>query len=92
MLRKLVGAALVGILGLALVTTAMGRHATFGACHGGAPSGTNGNYVKPSSLAPGERSYNNAYGAPIAKPILARRARPKAKAQPQLRSSPLPSS
>jgi hypothetical protein len=52
---------------------------------------TNGKYVKPSSLAPGERAYKNEYGAPIAKPILARHGpHRKPKAQPQLRSSPLP--
>ena len=54
-------------------------------------SGMNGK-VKPSSLAPGERSYNNAYGAPIAKPIVSKHPHQKAKpkAQPQLHSSPRP--
>jgi hypothetical protein len=52
----------------------------------------NGNYVKPSSLAPGERAYNNAYGAPIGKPIVTRRVHPKPKTQPQLHTSPLPAS
>lgn len=54
--------------------------------------GMNGNFVRPSSLAPGERAYKNTYGAPISKPILSKRVHHKAKAQPQLRSSPLPAS
>ena len=55
-------------------------------------AGMNGNYVQPSSLAPGERAYKNAYGAPISKPILSKRVHHKAKAQPQLHTSPLPGS
>ena len=55
-------------------------------------AGMNGNYVQPSSLAPGERAYKNAYGAPISKPILSKRVHHKAKAQPQLHTSPLPAS
>lgn len=54
--------------------------------------GMNGNYVQPSSLAPRERAYKNTYGAPISKPILSKRAPHKAKAQPQLHTSPLPAS
>ncbi len=54
--------------------------------------GMNGNYVKPSSLAPGERAYKNAYGAPISQPILTRRVHHKSKSQPQLHTSPLPAS
>ncbi len=92
MLREWVCAAFVGALAFALVTTAGASHVSLGACPNGVPSGMNGNYVKPSSLAPGARSFNNAYGAPISKPIFARRTRAKAKAQPRLRSSPLPSS
>jgi len=47
-------------------------------------------YVKPSSLAPGERAYKNLYGAPLSKPIVSKHThRNKPKAQPQLRTSPL---
>lgn len=56
------------------------------------PPGMNGNHVKPSSLAPGARAYKNVYGAPISKPILSRGVHHKAKAQPQLHTSPLPAS
>ena len=56
------------------------------------PPGMNGNYVKPSSLAPGERAYHNAYGAPIPKPIVSKHVHHKAKPQPQLHASALPAS
>jgi hypothetical protein len=52
----------------------------------------NGKYVKPSSLAPRERAYQNAYGAPISKPIVSKHVPHKAKTQPQLHTSPLPGS
>ncbi len=52
----------------------------------------NGKYAKPSSFAPHERAYKSAYGAPVSQPILSKRVHHKAKAQPQLRSSPLPAS
>lgn len=55
-------------------------------------AGMNGKYAKPSSFAPRERPYKNAYGAPISQPILSKHVHHKAKAQPQLRSSPLPAS
>ncbi len=47
--------------------------------------------TKPSSFAPGPRSPNNAYGAPVGGKILTRRVPPKKK-EPELRSSPLPQS
>jgi hypothetical protein len=50
----------------------------------------NGNYVRPSSFAPRERAYNNAYGAPISKPIVSKHVHHKAKLQPQLHTRPLP--
>jgi hypothetical protein len=59
-----------------------------------APASTNGNFVKPSSLAP-EPHTGNSYGAPISPPILTRRTSTKHKkppAVPQLHSSPLPGS
>jgi hypothetical protein len=82
MRQVLAGALLAGVLA---VTTAALGHAR-SACD----SPSNGKYVKPSSLAPGERAYNNAYGAPIPKPIVSRRVPRKAKSQPQLHTTPLP--
>jgi hypothetical protein len=41
--------------------------------------------TKPSSFAPRARAPNNAYGAPIQKPILKHHPKPK----PQLKSQPL---
>ena len=82
MRHELAGAMCAGMLALA----AAGLRPL--AC--GQPSAMNGNYVKPSSLAPRERAYHNTYGAPIGKPILTRRAPHKAKPQPQLHASPLP--
>ncbi len=81
MRRKLPGAMLAGVLALAgaQIPVALAQ-------------GMNGKYVKPSSLAPRERAYKNAYGAPVSKPIVTRRVDHKAKSQPQLRSSPLPAS
>jgi hypothetical protein len=86
MRHELAGAMLAGVLALA------------GAVLQSAPvsspcdqaSAKNGNYVKPSSLVPHERAWNNAYGAPIPKPIVSRHVPHKPKAQPQLRTSPLP--
>jgi hypothetical protein len=84
MRQVLAGVLLASVLALA----ALGGRAAPAACEP-AP-GTNGKYVKPSSLAPGERAYHNVYGAPIPKPIVSRRAPHKAKTQPQLHSAPLP--
>lgn len=59
-----------------------------------APGSANGNYVKPSSLAP-EPHTGNSYGTPISQPILTRRSSAKHKkpqAAPQLHTSPLPGS
>ncbi len=84
MRQELAGALLAGVLALAsgAVTDSPS------ACD--SSQGTNGKYVKPSSLAPGERAYNNAYGAPIPKPIVTRHVPHKAKSQPQLHTTPLP--
>ena len=54
--------------------------------------------VKASSFAPHDTSHNHVYGAPIQKPILKSRPKPKPqlksqlqpKSEPQLRSEPLP--
>jgi hypothetical protein len=88
MRHELVGAMFAGMLALAAAAGAV--TAVPSACD--QRPGMNGNYVQPSSLAPGERAYKNVYGAPISKPILSKRVHHKAKAQPQLRSSPLPAS
>ena len=88
MRHELAGAMFAGVLawaGAALPTAPVP-----GACD--PRVGMNGKYVQPSSLAPGERAYKNAYGAPVSKPILSKRAHHKAKAQPQLHTSPLPGS
>ena len=82
MRRELAGAMLAGVLVLA------GAHSPAAL----AQPEESGKHAKPSSLAPGERAYKNAYGAPISKPILSRRVPHKAKPQPQLHSSPLPAS
>jgi hypothetical protein len=88
MRHELAGAMLAGMLALAgarltasPVPSACDQHA-----------GMNGKYVQPSSFAPHRRAYNHAYGAPVAKPILSKRAPHKAKTQPQLHTSPLPAS
>ncbi|MBS0580043.1 MAG: hypothetical protein JSR36_12380 [Proteobacteria bacterium] len=81
--------ALAGLVVLALAGAGSGRSQPLPCDPPNA--GMNGKYVKASSLAPHERAYKNQYGAPIAKPILARHApHQKPKAQPQLHSSPLP--
>jgi hypothetical protein len=85
MRQELVGAMFAAVLALALGTQAS---VASSAC--AQPPAMNGNYVKPSSLAPGERAYNNAYGAPVSKPIVSKHVRHKAKTQPQLHTSPLP--
>lgn len=87
MRHELAGALFAAVLAVAGAANPMPRLSS-----GCAEPGMNGNYVKPSSLAPGERAYKNAYGAPIAKPIVSKRVPHKAKAQPQLHSSPLPAS
>lgn len=86
MRHELAGAMFAGVLALA----AAALHAAPAPVACEQPSNMNGNHVKPSSLAPHERAYKNAYGAPIGKPVLSRHAPRKAKPQPQLRSSPLP--
>jgi hypothetical protein len=93
MRRKLVCAMVAGALALARAATpAVAACPTVpGSAYTGTGNCMNGNHVKPSSLAPGPRAPNNAYGAPIPKPILTKRTRPKSKSQPQLHSSPLPS-
>jgi hypothetical protein len=85
MRHELAGALLAGTL--ALAGAAQYRAAGPSAC---GPANMNGRYVKPSSLAPRERAYNNVYGAPIPKPIVSRHVPHKAKPQPQLHTSPLP--
>lgn len=84
-MRALVPAAALTVVLLAAMTTA---HAD------GAAGSKNGNYVKPSSLAP-EPHTGNSYGAPISEPILTRRTstrHKKPQAAPQLHTSPLPGS
>jgi hypothetical protein len=88
MKQELVGAVFAGVLALVLANARTSSPAASSGCD--QPQGMNGNYVKPSSLAPGERAYNNAYGAPISKPIVSKRVHHKAKTAPQLRASPLP--
>ena len=88
MRQQLAGAILAGTL--ALFAAAGARVAAPAASTCDPLAGMNGKYVKPSSLAPRERAYNNAYGAPIAKPIVTKHVHHKPKAQPQLHSSPLP--
>jgi hypothetical protein len=85
MRQELMRTLLAGVLVLA-----SGRAASAPASACDPQPGMNGRYVKPSSLAPGERAYNNAYGAPISKPIVSKHVPRKAKPQPQLHSSPLP--
>ena len=48
--------------------------------------------VKASSFAPHDNGHSHVYGAPIQKPILKHRPKPKpqAKSEPQLKSEPLP--
>lgn len=84
----LAGAMFAGAL--ALACTARISIPASSACE--QPAGMNGHYVKPSSLAPGERAYKNHYGAPISTPIVSKHVHRKAKPQPQLRTSPLPAS
>jgi hypothetical protein len=52
-------------------------------CGGDAPSGDSGPPPKPSSFAPRPASSNRAYGAPIQRPILHKRARRKTASTPQ---------
>jgi hypothetical protein len=87
MRQELMGAMSAGVLALALAGAATLSVRT-SACDPRAAM--NGNYVKPSSFAPRERPYNNAYGAPISKPIVSKHVHHKAKTQPQLHTSPLP--
>jgi hypothetical protein len=86
---QLTVAALAGVLALALTDAGAKRGGT-GRCD--PPSSSmNGKYVQASSLAPHERAYKNQYGAPIPQPIVTRHPpHQKPKAQPELRSSPLP--
>lgn len=72
-------AAVCGPLGLVLVLSAFAQLCmpvssagtpAAGAAKSGAPG-------KPSSFAPRPRPHNNVYGAPIQKPILKHRAKPK---------------
>ena len=85
MRHELASAIFAGILALSAAAHAA---ASPRAC--AQPANMNGNHVKPSSLAPREPAYRNAYGAPVGKPILSRHAPHKAKPQPQLHTSPLP--
>ena len=89
MRQEFAGAVFAGLLALASAATPAVPGAA--ACQV-PPAGTNGKYVKPSSLAPGERAYKNVYGAPIPKPIVSKHVPRKAKTQPQLHISPLPGS
>jgi hypothetical protein len=86
MRHELAGALFAGVLGLA----GAGLHPAVDSSACAQPANMNGNHVKPSSLAPHERAYNNVYGAPISKPIVSRHVPHKAKPQPQLHTSPLP--
>jgi hypothetical protein len=87
MRQELMGAMFAGVLALALAGAATLSVPT-SACD--QRSSMNGNYVKPSSFAPRERAYNNAYGTPVSKPIVSKHIHHKAKTQPQLHTSPLP--
>jgi hypothetical protein len=81
---------LVGAMSAAVLAFALGSAPTLASSACDPSSGMNGKYAKPSSLAPGERAYKNEYGAPVSKPIVSKRVRHNAKAQPQLRASALP--
>jgi hypothetical protein len=82
-------------LALALVLAAvLAAVAPPARCADTASGASNGNYVKPSSLAPQPHT-GNSYGTPIAQPILTRRPSTKHKqpqTAPQLHTSPLPGS